>query len=197
MMRRFFLPLLFLLCGVAVLRAERDLYNPLAVGLRWDVDVEMTALGGQVIKGTAVREITGTDKIEGYTYFIVTTSFTGLEKMKDFTMYRRKAANGIYVISGLDKTKQEHLEVALPLTVGATWKTVVFGQVITSTVDAKEPLKIGEKTYEDCMKISYKSADGKLSGTYWEAPDIGNVQEETKANGLTFKFTLSKYSGLK
>jgi len=196
-MRRFFLPLFLLLCGVVAVRAERDLYNPLAIGLRWDVDVEMIAPGGQVVKGTAVREITGTDKIEGYTYFIVTTSFTGLEKMKDFTMYRRKSANGIYAINALDKTKQEHLEVALPLTVGASWKTTVFGQVITSTVEAKEPLKIGDKTYADCMKISYNSGDGKLSGTYWQAPDVGNVQEETKANGVTFKFTLSKYSGLK
>lgn len=197
MLRRFFLPLLLLLCGVIVARAEHDLYNPLAVGLRWDVDVEMTAPGGQKIQGTAVREITGTDKIEGYTYFIVTTSFTGIEKMKEFTMYRRKSAKGIYAISALDKTKQEYLEEALPLTVGATWKTVVFGQVIVSMVEANEAVKIGDKTYENCMKVRYQSSDGKLSGTYWQAPDVGNVQEETKVDGLVYKFTLKKYSGLK
>jgi len=197
MMRRFFLPFLLLLCGVIVARAEQDLYNPLAVGLRWDVDVEMTTPGGQKVQGTAVREITGTDKVEGHTYFIVTTSFTGIEQMKEFTMYRRKSANGIYAFSALDKTKQEHLEEATPLSVGATWKTNVFGQLIVSTVEAKESLKIGDKTYDDCMKISYKSDNGKLSGTYWQAPDVGNVQEETKVDGLTYKFTLKKYSGLK
>ena len=197
MMRRFFLPLLLLLCGLVVARAEHDVYNPLAVGLRWDVDVEMTAPGGQKTQGTATREITGTDKIEGFTYFIVDTSFTGLEKMKNFTMYRRKAAKGIYAINALDKIKQEYLEEALPLSVGATWKTTIFGQIIVSTVEANESLKIGDKTYENCMKISYKSSDGKLSGTYWQAPDVGNVQEETNVGGLIFKFTLKKYSGLK
>jgi hypothetical protein len=182
---------------VIVARAEQDLYNPLAVGLRWDVDVEMTTPGGQKIQGAAVREITGTDKIEGYTYFIVTTSFTGIEKMKEFTMYRRKSSKGVFAISALDKTKQEHLEEALPLSVGASWKTIVSGQLIVSTVEAKESLKIGDKTYDNCMKISYQSADGKLAGTYWQAPDVGNVQEETKVDGQIFKFTLTKYSGLK
>lgn len=197
MIRRFFLPFLFLFCGLVVAHAERDVYNPLAVGLHWDVDVEMTVPSGQKTQGTATREITGTDKFEGVTYFIVETSFTGLDKMKSFTMYRRKAAKGIYAIHALDKTKQEFLEEALPLTVGATWKTTVFGQVITSTVDANESVKIGDKTYENCMKISYKSDDGKLSGTYWQAPDVGNIQEETNVDGLVFKFTLKKYSGLK
>jgi hypothetical protein len=197
MMRRFLLPLLLAVCGVAAAHAEHDLYNPLAVGLRWDVDVEQITPGGQTLRGTAVREITGTDKINGYTYFIVTTSFTGLEKMKDFTMYRRKSAKGVYAISALDKDKQEHLEVALPLAVGQTWKTFVFGQSIESTVEATEAVKIGEKTYENCMKISYLSGDRKLSGTYWQAPDVGNVQEETRVGGSVFKFTLTKYSGLK
>ena len=197
MMRRFFLPVLLFLCGVVVARAEQDLYNPLAVGLRWDVDVEMIAPGGQKYQGTAVREIVGTDKIEGLTYFLVTTSFAGIEKMKEFTMYRRKSAKGIYAISALDKTKQEYLEESLPLTVGASWKTVVFGQVMVSTVEANESVKIGDKTYANCMKISYQSADGKMSGTYWQAPDVGNVQEETKVDGSTYKFMLKKYSGLK
>jgi hypothetical protein len=196
-MRCLFLPFLLLLCGVIVAPAAQDIYNPLTLGLRWDVDVEMTTPGGQKYQGTAVREITGTDKIEGYTYFIISTSFTGIEKMKDFTMYRRKSAKGIFAISALDKTKQEHLEEALPLTVGASWKTIVFGQVIESTVEANESVKAGDKTYENCMKVSYKSIDGNMSGTYWQAPDVGNVLEETKVAGLVYKFTLKKYSGLK
>lgn len=117
--------------------------------------------------------------------------------MKNFTMYRRKSAQGVYAINAVDKTKQEHLEIALPLEVGNTWKTSLGLQIITSTVEAKEPLKIGDKTYEDCVKISYKSNDGTVSGIYWQAPDVGNVQEETKVRGTVYKFTLKKFSGLK
>ena len=186
-----------MLCSVAVVRAERDLYNPLAVGMRWDVDVEVTALDGKKTQGSVVREITGTQKVDLYTYFVVETSFTDLPKMRNFTIYRRKSTQGVYAISAIDKTKQENLESALPLEVGKSWKTSKGMMVVTSTVEAKEPVKIGDHTYADCMKISYKSSDGKLSGTYWQAPDVGNVQEETKVDGTVFKFTLKKFSGLK
>jgi hypothetical protein len=150
MMRSFLLCLALALCGLTVARAEQDLYNPPAVGLRWDVDVEMTTVGGQTVHGTAVREITGTQTIGPYTYFVVTTTFFHMPKMKDFTMYRRKSARGIYAISALDKSRQEYLEAALPLTVGRTWKTTIGDQTMTSTVEGKEPVKIGDKTYEDC-----------------------------------------------
>jgi hypothetical protein len=196
-MRRFLLSLVLALCGVAAVRAEPDLYNPLAVGLRWEVDVELTPPGGQAVQGTAVREITGTININGANYFVVTTSFTDLPTMKEFTMYRRKTVRAIYAINSLDKEKQEFLETVLPLTVGQTWKTTVFGRTITSTVEGKEAVKIGDKTYEDCMKISYKSGDGKMTGTFYQAPDVGNVQETTYAGGTMLKFTLKKFSGLK
>jgi len=197
MMRHFLLSLALALCGFTAARAEQDLYNPLAVGLRWDVDVEMTAIGGKPEHGTAVREIIGTEKIDLYTYFVVTTTFTDLPKMKDFTMYRRKSVRGIYAISALDKTKQEHLEAALPLTEGQTWKTVINGQVIISTVEGKETVKVDDKTYENCIKVSYKSSGSNLTGTFYQAPDVGNVQETTTVGGITFKFTLKKFSGLK
>lgn len=197
MMRRFLFTLVFMLCSVAVVRAERDLYNPLAVGMRWDVDVEVTTFDGKKTQGSAVREITGTQKVDLYTYFVVETSFIGLPDMKNFTMYRRKSTQGVYAISAIDKTKQENLESALPLEVGKSWKTSKGLMIFTSTVEAKESVKIGDHTYEDCMKITYKSGDGKLTGTYWQAPDVGNVQEETKVGGSVFKFTLKKFSGLK
>lgn len=197
MMRRFLFSLILMLCSVAVVRAERDLYNPLAVGMRWDVDVEVSSADGKKVQGTGVREIIGTQKVALYTYFVVETSFTGLPDMKNFTMYRRKSTQGVYAISALDKSNQENLEIVLPLEVGQAWKTTRGSMVITSTVEAKEPVKIGDQTYPDCMKISYKSSDGKLSGVYWQAPDIGNIQEETKFGGTVFKFTLKKFSGLK
>ncbi|MEP6670942.1 MAG: hypothetical protein ABJF10_17415 [Chthoniobacter sp.] len=197
MMPRFLLFLVLAMCAVVPARAQQDLFNPLAVGLRWDVDVEMQPKVGAATHGTAVREITGTEKVNNYTYFVVLTSFTGLPTMKDFTMYRRKSARGVYSFAAIDKDKLEHLEVVLPMTVGQSWKTLIFGRTILSTVEAKETVKIGDKTYENCMKTSYQADDKSMSGTYYQAPDVGNVQEETKSGDVVFKFTLKKFSGLK
>jgi len=197
MTRRFLLSLALALCGFTAARAEQDLYNPLAVGLRWDLDVEVSAVAGQPVHGTAVREVTGTEKIGPYTYFVVRTTFSAVLKMNDSTMYRRKSARGVYAIDALDKTRQEHLEAVLPLTVGQTWKTTIGGQTFISTVESKESVKIGDKTYQDCIKVSYNSSDGGLSGRFYQAPDVGNVQETTAVAGTLYKFTLTKFSGLK
>ena len=196
MMRRFLPILMLALLAVADARAEQDLYNPLAVGLRWDVDVEMKAPGGAIIKGSAVREITGTQKINKLDYFVVKTSFTGLPNMKDMTMYRRKTSRGVYAINALDKEQREFMEAALPLTVGQSWKTIVYTSVVVSAVESKESVTAGGKTYDNCIKVNYKTENGP-SGTYYQAPDVGNVLETTTVDGAVFKFTLKSFSGLK
>jgi hypothetical protein len=196
-MMRSFLPFLILaLVAVAGARAEQDLYNPLAVGLRWDVDVEMKAPSGAIIKGSAVREIIGTETINKLSYFVVKTTFTGLPNMKEVTTYRRKTVRGIYAINALDKDKQEYLEAALPLNVGQTWKTIIYSSVVVSSVESKESVTAGDKTYDNCIKVNYKSENGP-SGTYYQAPDVGNVLETTSIDGSVFKFTLKSFSGLK
>lgn len=197
LMRRFLLIFALALCPAVAVHAEQDLYNPLAVGLKWDVDVELNTPGGKAVQGTAVREITGTEKIGHFNYFVVLTSFTGLPQVKDFTVFRRKSARGIYSIYSGDPTKQEILEAALPLDVGQSWKTVIGMQLITSTVESKETVTAGGKTYENCIKVTYKSSDGQIKGTYYQAPDVGNVLETSTRSGATYKFTLKAFSGLK
>ena len=41
-------------------RAAEDIYNPLKVGLRWELAVVLTTPAGRVLHGTMTREITGT-----------------------------------------------------------------------------------------------------------------------------------------
>jgi len=196
-MRRFLLSLALTLGSVVAARAEQDLYNPLAVGLRWEVDVEVTTVGGNAVQGTSVREITGTEKIGRYNYFVVTTSFTGVPQMKDFTIFRRKSAHGVFGIFDGDTEKREIMEAALPLDVGQSWKTIVGTRVIISTVESKESVTAGGKTYENCIKVNYKTSDGGMKGTFYQAPDVGNVLETQTRDGATYKFTLKKFSGLK
>jgi hypothetical protein len=149
------------------------------------------------VQGSAVREITGTEKMGRYLYFVVTTTFKDLPQMSDFTAFRRKSARGIYSIYSGDPEKRENLEAALPLNVGQAWKTVIGMQMITSTVESKETVSAGGKTYENCIKVTYRSSDGQLNGTYYQAPDVGNVLETVTRGGATYKFTLKAFSGLK
>jgi len=197
MTRRFLLSLWLLLCGLSAARAAQDLYNPLAVGLRWDVDIEWTTPAGKTEHGSAVRLITDSQKLGEYTYFVVVTTFTGLPDMKEVTMLRRKSPRAIYAINMLDKEKREFMEAALPLEVGQSWKTVIGTMVIISSVDARESVTAGGKTYENCVKISYVSDDGNVSGYYYQAPDVGNVKEVSKRGDATYTFTLKTFSGLK
>jgi hypothetical protein len=89
------------------------------------------------------------------------------------------------------------MEAALPLDVGQSWKTIVGTRVIISTVESKESVTAGGKTYENCIKVNYKTSDGGMKGTFYQAPDVGNVLETQTRDGATYKFTLKKFSGLK
>jgi hypothetical protein len=111
-------------------------------------------------------------------------------------MYRRKTSRGIYAINALDKEQREFMEAALPLNVGQSWKTIVFTSVVVSSVESKESVTAGGKTYDNCIKVNYKTENGP-SGTYYQAPDVGNVLETTTIDGAVFKFTLKSFSGLK
>jgi hypothetical protein len=195
-MRRTFLFLFLALGAATAFGADQDLYNPLEVGLRWEVDVEVTPLGGTPSKGTALREVTATQTVNGRIYFVVLTTFKNLPRMHDYTMYRRKTPHGIYAFSSLDKDKHEFLETPIPLTVGQSWKTIIFDSVVESTAESNESVTVDGKTYDNCIKITFKSDRG-ATGTFYQAPDVGNVLETTTADRLTYKFTLKSFSGLK
>jgi hypothetical protein len=111
-------------------------------------------------------------------------------------MYRRKTSRGVYAVNPLDKEHREYMESALPLSVGQSWKTIIFSSVVVSSVESKETITVGDKTYENCVKVNYKTENGP-SGTYYQAPDVGNVLETTTIDGSVFKFMLKSFSGLK
>jgi hypothetical protein len=143
-----------------------------------------------------IREITGTESIAGKTYFVSATSFVGLPGMDKFTTYRRKASDGIYTINGWDPTKREYLETALPLGVGKKWTAVTDDKTVVS-VEAQEDLTVGDKKYQKCFKIVSRADGSSPSGTYYSAPNIGNVKDSVKQGGATYEFTLKAFRGAK
>ena len=173
---------------------QKDIYNPLSVGLRWEADVDLTTPDGSVFHGTAVREITGTEVIDGKTYFKSVTRFTGLPGMNQFTTYRRKTPDGIYAINGFDPQKHEYLETGLPLTVGKTWTAAIDTDKTIFTVEKEETVSVGDRKYEKCLKVVYRSNGPSPSGHFYLAPNTGNVMETLKQGGATFQFTLKSFN---
>lgn len=180
-----------LACLAAAAPAQEADYNPIAKGLKWTAAVTMTKPDGSTVQGTATREITGTEVIRGKTYFVSETSVSGIPGMAAFTTYRRKAADGIYIINGGDAAKAEQLETALPLAVGKSWETPSStGGKVRFTVAALETVKAGPRRFEKCFKINWRSDDGALTGHFHLAPNVGNVLETTKAGEARLEFVI-------
>jgi len=187
-----------LLCFISVnsTHAVEDVYNPLSVGMRWEASVDMTTPDGRTNRGTVIREITGTEVIAGKTYFKSVTRFTDIPGMTRFTTYRRKAEDGIYAMSSLDPHKREYLETGLPLEVGRTWTvTISDTEKTVYSVEARETVTVGDRKYEKCFKVSYRSNGLAPSGYFYLAPNIGNVTETLRQGGATLQFKLKSFSG--
>jgi len=190
--------LLLHLVSVAVTHAGEDIYNPLSVGLRWEASVDFTTPDGRTIHGTAIREIAGTEVIAGTTYFKSVTRFNDIPGMTQFTTYRRKTKDGIYAINGFDPQKREYLETGLPLSVGKTWTAAPSDKEKTVfSVESQETVTVGNRKYEKCFKVNYRSDGPSPSGYFYLAPNIGNAIETLKQGGATFQFTLKSFSGNK
>lgn len=169
--------------------AAEETYNPLAKGMRWVADVVMTSADGKVSKGTATREIPGTEVVNEKTYFICNTTVEGIPGFKPFTTYRRKGPEGEFAFNAADPKKQENLEFPLPLAVGKTWDVPGERGKLLFRVEALESVKVGTKQYEKCFKISYGSESGDFKSVLYLAPNVGNVTETMHVGGTTLVFS--------
>jgi hypothetical protein len=170
-------------------RADDD-YNPLTIGLRWEASVEWVGPDGTIARGRLVREIVGTERISGQVYFKSVTRHVGLRGLTDFTMYRRKAADGIYAIDAADPQKREYLETALPLTIGRKWTMARYGTRITHTVEAMETLSVAGRKFERCLKVTSRWEGTPAKGYFYLAPGVGNVLEVIDLGESRLKYTL-------
>jgi hypothetical protein len=142
-------------------------------------------------KGT--REITGTEVIDGKSYFTTVTRVEGIAILKPFTTYRRKTTEGILCISASDPEKLEYLECPLPLQLGKTWEILSNQGKMFNKIEAQEPITVGNIIYDKCFKVTYRTENYPYSGYYYLAPNVGNVKEFMKLGEATFVFTLRSF----
>ena len=184
-----------LACLLSSARADDDIHNPIKVGMRWDASVAITVPDGSIVRGSARREITGTKVIDGKTYYVSATRFTGIRGWTEMTTYRRKTPEGIFAIRASDPNMEEYLETALPLVAGKTWKwNRKSGEKTVFTIGPPETVMVGEQKYTNCFKIAFRSDAPFPTGHFYLAPNVGNVSESFSQGPVSVQFKLTAFN---
>lgn len=152
-------------------------YFPLIKGAKWTYSGNFSSTEGKplAIHGTAFVE--GKTLIHGKEYFkyIIAIEFPSITKgpkLSEDVRYYRVDRDGVHFLSGKNPDGPEILEIPMPIRTGVKW--------LSGTVEAwAEPagtIKTGALEYSDCLKITYKSADGVRKVECYFAPGIGLVK---------------------
>jgi hypothetical protein len=86
--------------------------------------------------------------------------------------YYRVDRGGIFILSGKDDDGPELLELPIPLRGGLKWSS--------GTTEARAAragkIRLGRRTYSDCLKVTYMTSDGVRSTEYYLAPGVGVIK---------------------
>lgn len=171
-------------------------YFPLAKRARWEYAGRLFTPKGQ-FDIPAVIHIDGETIIRGKRYFkyVIESDFSSMTKSPRRTeevRYYRKAEDGIYFLPAKDIDGSERLEMPLPVPVGVSWLSGA------SEVRAERAgtLKVGEREYEDCLKLTYTGTGSMNRVEYYLAPGVGMVKSvylDVIGPGSSLELTLRKY----
>jgi hypothetical protein len=189
-MRLFLLTLAVALGGISAF-AEED-YYPLYVGNEWTYRRDYVDPKWTVHQTDEHLRICRTLEKDGKTYYIYERWFEDPTK-KGETDYVRKDIQGIHstYAEELAANGEGVFWLALPLKVGASWKS---NEKTTCTVIALENLELEGKTYKNCYHVHSAAADGSLTMELWFAPNIGPVKSvDSFANGSKRTRTLTGF----
>jgi hypothetical protein len=155
--------------------SKRD-YFPLVDGARWEYTGHLSSSNGQ-FDIPAVVHIDGETIIHGKHYFkyVIESDFSSMRKApkrREEVRYYRRVEDGIYFLPARDTDGGERLEMPLPVPIGVSWLSG------TSEVRAEHAgaLKVGEREYSDCLKITYTGSGGTNRVNYYLAPGVGMIK---------------------
>jgi hypothetical protein len=96
----------------------------------------------------------------------------------------RRDDAGFYSIDERDPRRTEKQGGKLPLKVGKKWENKVDGDVLQTTILAKEDATFGPKVYKNCYRIRIASPGGEYREEFLEAPNVGSLKSEiNRADG--------------
>lgn len=144
-------------------------------------------------KGNIGVRIDGEETIHGKKYYREVTVVLGNPEPE--ICYKRRAKEGIYRIDGKHKDQPEYLVTPFPLKVGDTWTVEAPDGRTTYRAENIEPVKVPNRTYENCLKVSFQGMRGSVhcDGTYYLAPGVGEVFYTQKIGEDKLTYYLDMY----
>jgi hypothetical protein len=181
----------------ACAQAERESYFPLADGMKWEYTGRTSSSDGKSIIFHATAKVDGETLINGKRYFkhITLSDLSGSSegsKGLEYVRYYRVAEDGIYFRLGNDPDRPELLEMPLPIPIGTKWLSG------STEVQAERvgTVKVGDREYRDCLKITYRQHGFAGSLENYLAPNVGIIKVVDMSNTepkSTMELTLEKY----
>lgn len=161
----------------ACAQAGRKNYFPIADGAKWEYVGNFSSASGKQFRVRMTSRVEGETLINGKRYFkfVTTSDFSGVpeagRKVEDVRYYRA-AEDGIYIRPSSDPNKPELLEMPTPIPVDVKWLSGA------TEVQAEHvgTIKVNGHEYIDCLKVTYKMADGVRVTENYLAPDVGIVK---------------------
>lgn len=157
--------------------AGGKIYFPLADGARWEYIGRTTSDNKLQITFHATARIVGETLINGRRYFKYVTTVdspnaASIGKSLEAVRYYRVADDGIYVRPRTDPNKPDLLELPLPIPIGTNW---LSGATEVKAENAGT-ISVGGREYKDCLKITFKLADGLRTTENYLAPSVGIIK---------------------
>jgi hypothetical protein len=149
-----------------------------------------------MVRGTI--HIDGETLINGKQYFkvVITTDLSGIPgaapKQLEEVRYYRTAQDGIYFLPGQDIERPELLEMPLPIPIGVKW----LSGATEVRAERAGTVKVGDREYNNCLKLTYKQSDGVRTTENYLAPGVGiikTVYMNTTEPKSSIELTLEKY----
>jgi hypothetical protein len=152
-------------------------YFPLADSTRWEYAGRFSSASGREYSVRMTSKVDGETLINGKKYFkLVTASdfsdVPGISRRIEDVRYYRFAEDGIYFHPGNDPNKPDLLEMPLPIPIGVKW----LSGATEVQAERVGTIQIRGHEYEDCLKITFKLADGSRTTTNYYAPGVGIIK---------------------
>jgi hypothetical protein len=186
-----------LVTASACARTNGKNYFPLADRAKWEYIGRSSSVTGKQLSVRATARVDGETLINGKRYFkyVLVSDFSSVPeigKVIEAVRYYRVAEDGIYVRPGIDPDKQDLLEMPLPIPTGTKWLSG------STEVQAERvgTVKVGDREYRDCFKLTLKHSDGLRVTENYLAPDVGTIKSVFVNNTepkSTVEITLEKY----
>jgi hypothetical protein len=172
-------------------------YFPLADGAKWEYVGHSSSANGKQLSFRGATRVDGETLINGKRYFkvVITSDSSGTPEVGkgiESVRYYRVAEDGIYVRPGNDPDRLELLEMPLPIPIGTKW----LSGATEVQAERVGTVKVGEREYRDCLKLTLRQSDGLRTTENYLAPDVGTIKSvfvNATEPRSTVELTLEQY----